>query len=424
MSRSAGRKPDPAARNPARRAPFRATLLLALVAFAAACQSPPAPPSVATPDTAGEDWLAAFETNVNAVIDAGQFPGFAFAIVDQTGIRWTAGYGLANVETGAPATPDTVYTMGSVSKTFIGTAAAIAWDEGALDLDADINAFLDFTVDNPRTEEGPITFLDLATHTSGIIDAYATYESAYAFGEKRHPTDLHDWLAAYLEPGGEMYDDKLNFIEAAPRQTYNYSNIAAALAAQVIAGATNTSFDEYTSEKIFAPLGMDSTTWFLDDVDMTRFARPYERADNGYQPYDDYALATWPDGGLRTTARDLAQYLAAIIARGAHNDNQWLSPRAYQRLTTAIDLRDTEDLPRTHIQSALFWGGDAGPTVAQRRFFFGHNGSDPGVGTMMYFDPISGRGAIALTNSDLDTRDEIIAFYRLFYQLFELDPPL
>lgn len=155
--------------------------------------------------------LEDFKKEAQAAVDAGLAPAFAFAIVDDTGVRWTGAFGEADTATHRRAETDTVFTMASVSKTLIGTAGAIAWREGKLDLDADINNYLSFDVENPNLPGATISFTNLATHTSGIIDNGPVYETAYAFGATVYPQSLRDWLTSYLAPGGEHYDAAANF---------------------------------------------------------------------------------------------------------------------------------------------------------------------------------------------------------------------
>ena len=159
------------------------------------------------------------------------------------------------------------------------------------------------------------------------------------------------------------------------------------------------------------------------DVPRERFAAPSKLEDGRWVKYPDYALATFPDGGLRTSVNDLAKFLAAVIGKGQLGETQWLERPVIERMLLPIDLNQTENLPENHIQRGLFWSGGKALSIMQRRLLMGHNGGDPGVVTMMYFDPVTERGAIALTNADLEEREARIAFLRLYYALFELELP-
>ncbi len=371
---------------------------------------------------AGAYTLEDFKKEAQEAVDNGLSPAFAFAIVDDNGVRWTGAFGQADIESAKRADADTVFTMASVSKTLIGTAGAIAAREGKLDPDADINDYLSFSVEHPGAPETPITFTNLATHTSGIIDDEAVYETAYAFGETVYPEALRNWLISYLSPGGERYDAAKNFHESAPGAQYEYSNIAAALAAQVIEDAVGEPFAAYTRKKILKPLGMDDTSWFLSELNTDNIATPYKRNEDGsFAPYEMYALATWPDGGLRASVSDLATYLAAIVGKGEAGKKKLFDRTTFEILLSPVDLHDVEDLPNSFLMKGLFWSGRTAPSIVPPRMAIGHNGSDPGMTTLMYFDPLMDRGAIALSNADFDTREELIEYYRLYYKLFEVE---
>ena len=99
-----------------------------------------------------------------------------------------------------------------------------------------------------------------------------------------------------------------------PGTEYHYSNIASGLAAYVIEVATGQPFQEFTKERIFEPLQMKDTFWFLSDQsDQTTIAMPYNRFN---RPYGYLGINSWPDGQLRSSVNDLARYLAAITNEG------------------------------------------------------------------------------------------------------------
>ena len=104
--------------------------------------------------------------------------GLGAAIVVDGKLIWAKGYGAADREASKPFTADTVMNIGSISKTFTGVALMRAVEEGKLSLDDDVSMHLPFPVRNPRFPDDPITLRQLATHTSGIVDRDAVYETA------------------------------------------------------------------------------------------------------------------------------------------------------------------------------------------------------------------------------------------------------
>ncbi len=319
-------------------------------------------------------------------LDAHSVPGAAVAIVADGKVQWSNGYGFANVDSQAAATADTPFMLGSVSKSVTGIALMHAVESGALDLDADINAYLSFPVVNPQQPDVTITLRHLATHTSGIVDHDWTVTNSYGVGD---PTvSLEAFLQGYLVRGGADFRPKSNFSTSTPGQTYEYSNVNAGLAGHILHAATGQRLDAYTNRHLFEPLGMDNTGWFLADFDdPSQIAQPYARG--GSKPLDHYGYPTWPDGQLRASANDLARLLAAVGNGGTSGDTTILSP------TTVEQMLARQSFPGLAPEAGegIFWSYTKGGHV-------GHNGGDFGVMTFMMLNPETGIGAVVLTNAN------------------------
>lgn len=364
--------------------------------------------------------ISAFETQVHAALADNVAPGFVFVVVDKNEVVLSKGFGYADLENKVAVTPETIFPLGSVSKTFIGSAAAIAHHQGRIDLEAPISHYLSFEIDDPRAGK-EISFLHLATHSSGVIDSDPAYETAYAFDSEVHPSNLKAFLESYLTQGGLLYDPDMNFHDYAPGLRYDYSNIASALAALTLSDAVGAPFEDFTRDEVFAPLGMSSTVWFLPEADKSRIGKLYQREQGSFSPYPSYALATWPDGGLRTSARDLTRYLMAFMSSGRLDDTQVIDAEAVDLALGGVDVSQVGNLPEKDVSAALFWGMSKAPDALQARPLIGHNGVDPGIWTLMQFDPVTERGVIAIANADMDSREHVIAFYSLAYRLFLTD---
>ena len=267
------RPPPPCARATARGVPslqprysllmrlFGLTILLTLLlAVPARAQTVPIA-------TAADSLTAALRALTTS---ASPLPGFAVAVVDSGGVRYEGGFGVADRPTGAPFTPATVQEVGSVSKTLIGVALLRAQELGLLTLATSIDALLPFRVRNPHGTYRAIQVLDLATHTSGLLDrekpyqatykwfpagAAYTFDSATAAPGRYAPAALAAWLRSYLVPGGRTYR-RANFAPAAPGTAYHYSNVGAALAAHIIEVRSGLSYAEFTRRYVLAPAGM------------------------------------------------------------------------------------------------------------------------------------------------------------------------
>jgi CubicO group peptidase (beta-lactamase class C family) len=115
------------------------------------------------------------------------FPGFSVAIVRRDTVLYQQGFGLANIQTRAPYTPQTIQSVGSISKTFIGVSLMQCVERGLFTLDTPINELLPFRVVNPYFPADTIRVRHLATHTSGLVDYEPVYAQTYVFNGNPGP---------------------------------------------------------------------------------------------------------------------------------------------------------------------------------------------------------------------------------------------
>lgn len=372
--------------------PGRAATILAasLILLTISCGTTKAPDVQARCDeTLGEaateaDWTALDEP-IQSIMARAHIPGLAAAVVKEGRVVWTGAYGWANVETRRPVTVDTPFMLASVSKTFTAVALMQMIEAGRLTLDDQVNDRLGFPVDNPRVEGEVITLRHLASHTSGIQDNWDNMP--YAAGDSPHA--LGDYLAGYLVSGGTWYDPAANFYPWQPGAQAEYSNIATALAGLVVEVVGGRPFDAHCEAEILGPLGMTHSGWHLSDFDPNDVAVPYEWADGDYDAYEQYGFPSYPDGQMRSSAGDLARFLAAISAGGAFEGQ-----RILQEATVAQML--SQQAPGVDDEQFVFWFS----TELCGRTVVGHDGADDGASTRMYFDPATGIGALILMNAE------------------------
>ncbi|MEM8856704.1 MAG: serine hydrolase domain-containing protein [Chloroflexota bacterium] len=333
------------------------------------------------------DSTHAFEKYVREeVASSGIVGGVAVARIRPNEPIWSYGHGHANYESRLAITADTPFGLGSVSKTFVAVTLMQATEDGYLTLDTEINDLLPFEIKNPHNQATSITMRHLATHTSSIQDHTWTYlTKGYFRGDS--PISLEDFLKSYLLPDGELFSAGRCYLEAMPGEEVSYSNIATALTAYVISLAVEQPFEVYTRERIFEPLGMQNTGWFLSEfVDPNVIAMPYNRIG---QPYGYLGLATWPDGQLRSSVNDVSRFLAAIINEGELDGKRLMAKDSLQEMLR-VQFPDME--PEDDEEQAIFW-------AQNEKGWIGHNGDDPGVFTLMFFDPETKHGGVVLMNS-------------------------
>ena len=337
---------------------------------------------VAAPRTVSElDALIARE------VSHSRYPGFAVAIVKDGRTVFSQGYGVSNLTTKAPVTADTPFMIASVSKVVAGTALMQLVQMGKIDLDEDINTYLPFRIVNPRAS-GTITLRHLATHTSGLVDFTPTLGASYGPGDSA--ISLGDFLKSYYVAGGSRYDATNNFAATTPGQKFEYTNIGIALSAYLLELRSGASFDAFTRERIFKPLGMTNTHWFLRDFkDVSSIAFPY---DPEYPDLTHYGYPTYPDGQLRSSANDMARFLATMMNGGQLGDATILEPRTLQAMLEPqfLDAEKDED-------QGLFW--------AFKKGLIGHAGGDPGALCYLYWNPDTQIGAVVMGNTALTAKN-------------------
>lgn len=352
----------------------------------------------------GQNYLDSLDNKLQDLARRSALPGFSVAIVDQDRILFEKGYGYADLDNKTPYTPHTVQNIGSISKTFIGIALQQAVEDGILNWDDPINKYLDFEVIHPRFPTQPILLKHLANHTAGINDGKA-YEDSYSLIDgsgyskrqlkridpdiglmwKHKPMSIKAYCQQFFLPKGKLYS-KRNFTKYAPGEYHEYSNVGAALAAHVLEKASGKSFSEWTQERILTPLGMTNSGWSYDKIDPKTKGRVYG-PNRIAMPF--YTLATYPDGGMLSSAHQMGLYLSATL-KGLNAGNKILSQNGYQYITqAAVPIPDDED------SYGYFW-------EIMSSGYTGHSGGDPGIVTLMFYEPKAKVGMLAFFNGTLN----------------------
>ena len=220
--------------------------LLLLAGGAWAQGSPGALPAATTaaPALTATDLAVFLDGFIPYAIRSGDIAGAAVAVVANGQIIFAKGYGFADKRTRRPVVADqTLFRLASVSKTMTWTAVMQLVQAGKLDLDRDVNDYLDFRVPE---KFGPITLRNLMTHTPG-------FEDTVADNLVTSPRDLvpyREYLVKHMP--AEIFP---------PGKVAAYSNYGATLAGYIVERISGEPFDEYVARHIFQPLGMTHSTF-------------------------------------------------------------------------------------------------------------------------------------------------------------------
>lgn len=280
--------------------------------------------------------------------------GLSLAVVKDGRVIKARGYGLANVELNVPATKDTVYDIASIGKQFTATAVMMLVEDGKIGLDDRITNYLSDLP--PAWSE--ITIRQLLTHTSGIRD----YPSLPNFGE------LNKFPVTTAQLVKMLADYPLEF---RPGEKWRYCNIGYHLLAAIIAKVSQRPYQDFLKERIFAPLGMNSTCFYNWQSVITNRASPYSWR-NGELRNADYLDYSWAfgAGAEASTVMDMAKWAASL-------DTEKLLPRKrWEEMWTPVTLADGSTFPYGfgwHVQKDdyvghLIWHGGGNPGFLSAMF--------------------------------------------------------
>ena len=358
---------------------MRRVLPLTLLALGVAALT--GPRVVAQP--AATEPFARAEAAIRAEMQKAGIPGAAVAVVVGDRVVWAQGLGLANVETGAAVTADTLFQIGSMTKSFTAAAVLTAAVEGRLALDTPVSTY----VSGLAGCVGVPTLTQLLTHTGGLIDEPDEFGP---HGEEGLGAYQRTWTSEYcmLPPG----------------RAFSYSNSGYALAGLALQEVDKKPFADVMTARVLAPLGMSRTTFRPTDAMTWPLAVGHRKAKDGtfevVRPLANDARL-WPAGTLYSSANEMARFVAALMNDGRVDGRQVLPARA-----VAAMRRAAARVPTTGqaYGQGLFLSGDdlhAGHGGAMTGYAAEFDIEDwrriPGGGNREREQPI---GIVVMTNAD------------------------
>lgn len=241
-------------------------------------------------------------------------------VVKDGQILTSRGYGYADVAARKPVDPaTTLFRPGSISKTFMWTGVMQMVEQGKLDLDQDVNKYLDFTI--PPRDGKPITLRHLMTHTPGFEETAKNLFSENPKLQMSNEAWLKEWVPERVYPPGEVSA---------------YSNYGAALAGYILQRVSGQSFDDYVEQHIYLPLGMKHATFRqpLPEQLKADMALGYAQASAPPRMFEIVNPA--PAGSMSVSGEDMGRYMIAHLQDGRYGDAQIL------RAETARQMHDAE----------------------------------------------------------------------------------
>lgn len=328
--------------------------------------------------------------------------GAAVSVVKDGKLFFAKGYGYADLENKIPVEAEqTMFRIGSVGKVITWTAVMQLVEQGKLDLDTDVNTYLDFRI--PNTYPQPITLKHLMTHTSGIEDR---------------------WLESLVPDASELVSEREWLIDnfpgrvRPPGEAAGYSNYNAMLAGYIVARVSGQPYDQYIQEHIFDPLGMTHSNIHTQIAEDLRpfVSKSYTYVDGAFQPFPDYLAqpAGLPSGFHQASVTDMARFMIARLEGGFYGDAS--TEMRILEEDTAQEMLTTLYAPDPRMRGTaygLFDFSDNG------QWTLGHGGYAPMMNSLLLLLPDQHLGVFVTYNSlgarDGGLNDQHIGFQRAFF---------
>lgn len=322
------------------------------------------------------------EERLREAVEEQSVPGASFAVVDRDGVLRTRGFGTLAADSDEPVTPETVFSIQSISKTFTGVAVMLAVQDGHLDLDTPITDYVpDFSV-HSRFEDHPerrMTLRHLLAHTAGF-----THEAPVGNNiDARSPS-----FDAHVESISETW---LRFPVG---ERYLYSNLGIDLAGYVVQEVTGVPFETYIHERLLEPLGMDDSFVDSPDHNAAHCSTCAEGHDPGFLELPAYIPLT-ASGGVRVSAEDGARFVRFMLNQGALDGEHLLAPDLVAEMTRPAATRHQafEGLDDAYYGLGVYSYRDHGTYAVT------HDGGGFGFRSSMKWYPEYGVGYVLLINS-------------------------
>lgn len=326
--------------------------------------------------------LKGLDSRINELITQYKAVGLSVAIVKDDKVIYSKGFGYRDLSNKLPVTENTIFPIGSITKSFTGSILGILESQNHLSLkDKPADHIPDFQFYNDKMNS-LITIEDLLSHKSGIGNQGTT--------EVFFPTNDKLKIAKrlkYLKPEGEI------------KNSFEYSNISYTLAATVIEQITQKSWDTNIKEKIFNPLEMSNSFFSLEEMKKTNnYSLPYGLYKGNIEKVKYvtfYSIA--PAGAIKSTVVDLSNWMITWLNNGTFKDNEIL-PKNYTKKATRL-----QNIKGGHYDKDAFLFGDGfGWRLRSNygHFRVDHGGNTDGFSSCLLMFPFQKIGIVVLSNQD------------------------
>lgn len=351
------------------RSVLRAGFALVIIAFVFSASVVADEKSVANHPRVKEA-LNLVEIWIESQMDYERLPGISIAVVHDQDLLWAKGFGYSDMEKMVPTTPDTIYSICSISKLFTSIALMQLRDAGKLQLDDPVSKHLDwFKIEKTHPDAPPITVLSLLRHSSGLP----------------RESDIPYWTGPDFP-----FPEREQVIEKLPQQKilyeidtyFQYSNLGLTLAGEIVAAVSGQDYNDYVKENILDPLGLTDTTPYLrEDLLGGQMASGYGRwPREGEREKLAFfqARGITPAAGFASTAKDLAKFASwqfRLLEKGGNE------------ILNAYTLKEMHRVHWLDPNWKTTWGVGFAVWKQGDNTFVGHSGGCPGYQTQLMLCP-------------------------------------
>jgi CubicO group peptidase (beta-lactamase class C family) len=352
------------------------SIILIVISVFVGCSRAPVKPDQIIPgnyDYAKEyiTWLTHKEMKRNKVM------GVSIAIVDDQKVIWAQGFGFSDAKNKIPATSETVYRIGSISKLFTVMAAMKLAEQGQVDIDRPLKNYLpQFSIRSRFSDSGPITPRTIMTHHSGL------------------PSSLSKGMWTSEPPAKLIYRLKDEHMAYPTNYILAYSNTGMALLGLMIEQVSNTEFCAFVEQSILSPIGMQQSSFKLTPIVEGLLSKGYRDG----KEMDQVPLRDVSAGSMYSNVIDLCRFIQMVFAQGKIGSRQILRPETIEEMLRP----QNQDLPLDSgnlvglgwFLKKLNLSNGLGEIIVA-----GHDGGSPLFRTSLVILPEKKLGVVVLTNS-------------------------
>jgi len=339
--------------------------------------------------------LQGFDDYVNKAIKDWEVPGVAIAVVKDDKIVFAKGYGVRELGKSDAVTANTIFAIGSSSKAFTAAALAMLADEGKIKWDDPATKYLpDFQLYDPYASR-EVTVGDLLSHRVGLER-----------GDRL-------WYATALDRNEVLRRVRFLKPSSSFRSKFGYQNIMYLAAGQIVPQVAGKSWDDFLRERIFVPLGMNSTnTTITTFKDVKDLAAPHARINDKVKPVS-YRLIDniGPAGSINSNASDMAQWIRLNLNSGKFQDKQIVTAASIKKMQAPHTIIPLEGLYASIYPEAHFLNYGLGWFLSdyRGRKMVEHGGAIDGMRAAVSMIPEEKIGVVVLGNMNGSILPQMLA---------------